>query len=693
MTSGDAESHAAGTSRRPESGENGVRHARPGPTPGDGERSDLSGPSPDPAAAVNPDAVRDDQATPAYGIRSVGPSADGSPASPTAGSTADPWEQAPPPARPYPTGPWYPAAPRYSAGPPYPAAPAYPAGPQPAGGGFTGHPGGSAPPPPEAELIAAEQSDQRLDARMIAVKPLNEALGLLPVLILALVVQGADQWQFRLAAVVAGLLLVNGLMRWLTTRYRITEDQVVLRTGWLFRTRRAVPRERIRTVDLTARLMHRVFGLTTVKIGTGGRKGAGLSDEMTLDSVSRAEAERLRQVLLHRAAATAATASRPGADAEGVAAGDGPEADAAGRTDVEQTGTVLSRLDPRWLRFAPLTLAGLTAVGVLAGLSMQWIQELSLDEVGLIQDGLSWLDALPVGVLVGGVILALLLVSTILSLVVYAIRYWNYVLTRETDGTIRVRRGLLTTRAVSLEEKRLRGVELQEPLLLRGARAGQVNAVAVGISAVSPDSSQLLPPAPVDEAHRVAAGVSRQERSPTQTDLSRHPAAALSRRLVRAVVPTLLLAGGLWALALLGTWPSWPAWVASALIPAAVLLGVDRYRSLGHSLDSRYLVTRHGSLSRNTVALEREGIIGWNISRSVFQRSAGLVTLTATTAAGGNAYSVIDVGEQAALGIADEAVPDLLQPFLIGAESTGDGTATHQPPVGTGQVEHLNSSS
>ncbi|APU13406.1 MULTISPECIES: PH domain-containing protein [Actinoalloteichus] len=658
MTSGDTEGPVVRAGREPESPTNGGVPSPPTPTP-----TPQNGSQVEPRVGAGQDSGDPDpeSATPAAGSRSAGPQA-----------AETPRDQLVPAAEP----PLAPAGGAFSFAPyPYPA------------GEFAGHPGSAAPPPPEAELIAAEQSDQRLDARVIAVKPLNEALGLLPVLLLALVVQGADRWQFRVAAVIAGLLLVNGLIRWLTTRYRISEDQVLLRTGWLFRTRRAVPRDRIRTVDLTAKLMHRIFGLTTVKIGTGGRKGAGLSDEMTLDSVSRAEAERLRQVLLHRAPAPVTADADAGAEPGDTGAG------LAGRVQAEQPGTVLSRLDPRWLRFAPLTLAGLTAVGVLAGLSMQWIQELSLDEVGLIRDGLTWLDDLPVGLLVGGIILALLLISTILSLVVYAIRYWNYVLTRETDGTIRVRRGLLTTRAVSLEEKRLRGVELQEPLLLRGAHAGQVNAVAVGISAVSPDSSQLLPPAPVSEAHRVAAGVSRQDRSPTQTALSRHPAAALSRRLVRAVVPALLLACGLWALTLLGSWPSWPAWVATALVPVAVFLGVDRYRSLGHSLDSRYLVTRHGSLSRNTVALERDGIIGWNISRSVFQRSAGLVTLTATTAAGGNAYSVIDVGEPVALGVADEAVPDLLQPFLIGAKSPGGGAATHQQPVGTAQVEHLNSSS
>ena len=50
-----------------------------------------------------------------------------------------------------------------------------------------------------------------------------------------------------------------------------------------------------------------------------------------------------------------------------------------------------------------------------------------------------------------------------------------------------------------------------------------------------------------------------------------------------------------------------------ALLPAAVLLALDRYRNLGHQLTARYLVSRQGSLVRRTVALQKHGVIGWTI--------------------------------------------------------------------------------
>jgi putative membrane protein len=99
-------------------------------------------------------------------------------------------------------------------------------------------------------------------------------------------------------------------------------------------------------------------------------------------------------------------------------------------------------------------------------------------------------------------------------------------------------------------------------------------------------------------------------------------------------------------------------------VPIAVALGLDAYRNLGHDLCGDYLVARSGAVSRRTVALKRTGVIGWTITRSPFQRRAGLITLVATTAANKGTYQIYDIGESDGLRFADAAVPGLLTPFL-----------------------------
>jgi putative membrane protein len=78
------------------------------------------------------------------------------------------------------------------------------------------------------------------------------------------------------------------------------------------------------------------------------------------------------------------------------------------------------------------------------------------------------------------------------------------------------------------------------------------------------------------------------------------------------------------------------------------------------------LVAGRGSLIRRRCAVAAEGIIGWNVERSFFQRRAGLATLTATTAAGEQHYDVQDVEMGEALRIAEEVLPGLAAPFLEG---------------------------
>ena len=68
----------------------------------------------------------------------------------------------------------------------------------------------------------------------------------------------------------------------------------------------------------------------------------------------------------------------------------------------------------------------------------------------------------------------------------------------------------------------------------------------------------------------------------------------------------------------------WPvAGRRSPASPLACLLAVDRYRSLGHAVVAGWLVFRQGSLVRRRCVLEVDGVIGWTLRQSFFQRRTG----------------------------------------------------------------------
>ncbi|BCB79265.1 hypothetical protein Pflav_056750 [Phytohabitans flavus] len=270
-----------------------------------------------------------------------------------------------------------------------------------------------------------------------------------------------------------------------------------------------------------------------------------------------------------------------------------------------------------------------------------------------------------------------LVLGVIGSLGLWVELWWGFRLTRQS-GNLLVRRGLLTRRSLTLEERRLRGIEVVEPLGARLADGARLDAVASGFT-VSIDEQRndprtLLPVVPKELAHRVAAEILREPMTPTEAAiLTPHPPAARRRRLVWAVgaavgvALVLAVLGLLLVEALLHL-----AWISAVvLIPAAVWMGLDAYRALGHGIAGEYLVARQGSVRRSTVALRRDGVIGWVVTSSPMQRRAGLVTLTATTAANHGGYKIPDAGEAQALTLADRAVPDLISPFLDVKQGVG----------------------
>jgi putative membrane protein len=542
-------------------------------------------------------------------------------------------------------------------------------------------------------VIGDDGAWRRLNARMLLIHPIQEIPRAAPALIGVIAAGGSggrrELWVAAGLAITVGL----GMLRWFTTRYRVTPDRVEVQRGLFSRRLLAVSRDRLRTVDASAHILHRALGLTRVTIGTGrsDREGGG---SVRLDGLTAAEASELREVLLHRgiaageagaagaaapaagatgagAAAPAAGATATGASAPGAAAPEGGASPAAAPRDSvpgPAPDAELARLDSAWIRFAPFTLSGAVAVGAVAGFLANATNEADLrpSDFGPLRDVVDWLDGAPLIAAIVVLAVTAIAVVAVASAVGYVLAFWDFRLSRNPRGTIHVTRGLLTTRATTIEERRLHGVEISEPLLLRSVRGARCLAIATGLRVgrgAERGGSLLLPPAPRAEAQRVGAAIVGAD-EPLSCTLVAHGPRARTRRYTRALGGCALAAAALATTAALTAFPSWPAIVVLAALPAVVALAADRYRSLGHAIAGTRLVTQRGSLVRRRHVLAAAGVIGWNIERSFFQRRVGLATLTATTAAGHQRYDVQDVELGEALSVADALVPGLLEPFV-----------------------------
>jgi len=496
---------------------------------------------------------------------------------------------------------------------------------------------------------------RRLDGRMLLIHPLETLVRFLPALLAIFVArlgsQGDDRWEL----IALPLILAFGVLRWATTRYRIGDGQIELRRGLLNKQTTTARLDKVRAVDLTARLHHRVLGLTRVEISTAG----STHDHLVLDSLRIDAARILRAELLHRAESVdPSVTGLPAPTGEPVPEGEVPQDAVAASHPVEEE---LVRLDPAWVRYAPLTVTGLAGAAAVVAFVSQVLSRYS-EERTVFRDGASWVAGLAWWVDV----LFVLAVVSFLAVAGYVLTFWGFRLTRNRLGTLHSRRGLLTSRETSIDASRIRGIRLDEPLGLRLAGARRLKVVTTGLAheqgGGGGGSDWLCPPAPASVVTPLATRI-RPDEAAVSGRLTPHGPAARRRRLSRAAVPAVALSVALVVARTVWDWHPAVLTLVPLLIVAAVALGLDRYRALGHAVTPEHLVTRHGSLDRQRVVLDRPGIIGWTVQQSPFQRRAGVATLVATTAAGAQHYDIVDVPVERAYAVLAEVSPELAREF------------------------------
>lgn len=466
---------------------------------------------------------------------------------------------------------------------------------------------------------------------MLLVHPITELVKFLPVLIGLLVAGGASgtgPWALLGVGFPVGL----GVVRYLTTTYRVTEARVELRRGLLQRHNLSTPVDRVRTVDLTASPIHRVLGLAAIVIGTGS-VASDDDERLLLDALPRDQAGALRAQLL----ASPVSGSPGAAGAPGVVPED-----------------VVARFSPRWLWYAPFSGAVLVATGAVVGTTAPLLESV---EIRISEDDLAVFSPAVVSALALGV---LLLVAT-LAVVGYLVVNGGFLLARQ-GATWHVRRGLLTQRETSIDVARLAGATIGEPAALRLARGRRVNAIVTGLRGGQQGSTVLLPPAPHASAVSTTTAV-LGDAAPVTGPLRSHGRAATTRRYTRALLGATPFAA-LPVVAVLAGAPAGLLVVAAVVLLGALALATDRARSLGHAHVAGHVVTRSGSVLRRRDALADAHVIGWNLRATWFQRRAGLVSVAATTAGGSGQVGVYDVPAPDAIALALAATPGLLDEFL-----------------------------
>lgn len=425
-----------------------------------------------------------------------------------------------------------------------------------------------------SDRLSMEPLGGRLHPATVLLAPLREVRGLI-----ALVITGAFAPALAIGA--AAVTAVASIIRWLRFRWRVAEGALVIDQGLLERRQRVIPLERIQTVELVRPLGHRLLGVVQVRIETVG----GSKTEGQLEALAPPVAERLRAVLLGRAAREASPDDRD----------------------------VLARLTPGTLVAAGLTGGRVGVVAVILGAADQ-----------VFGDRLEQLTDLPGRLGMQGMIVLVALVALaafLISVAATAVTYWGFTLARD-DGTLLVRRGLVEQRLDTVPVRRIQAVRVEENAIRRllGLAAVRVE-VAGRPGAEAQQTGVLLPLGRRAEAFALVERVLDLE-GLGDAPLEPMPARARTRRIVRAVLVALVGTAG----AVVGTGAV--GLLALTLLAPLVALALAAYRALGYAKHEDVIVARAGALVRRTAFVPVTRLASLELSASPLQRRARLAMLT-----------------------------------------------------------------
>ena len=299
---------------------------------------------------------------------------------------------------------------------------------------------------------------------------------LLPIIILVFTGKANNYELWGLVGI--GFMVPLAVARYMTFRYRIGEDRIVIRSGLFHKTVRDIVFTRIQNVTLNQGVLHRLMGVAEVRLETGGDE----KEEGRMRVLGFTQAQQLQGIIRSQEnPSTAAHTTEPQTD----------------------SSHILLSLPPREvLKLGLISNKGiiLVAAGVGGLMQMNWQmpQTLFREASGWLWDHSSELSQnSTVSYIIAGLSLLMvaLVVLRIISMLQAILHYHGFILSSD-NHRLSIERGLLNRFHGSLPRTRIQAWTLQQGWLQRKfSRFGlRIDAAAGGVKSENLESQWQLAP-------------------------------------------------------------------------------------------------------------------------------------------------------------------------------------------------------
>jgi putative membrane protein len=430
------------------------------------------------------------------------------------------------------------------------------------------------------------------------------------------------EWIIGFIILLLGLYIGFAILYWLRYRYYVYNDELRVEYGVFTSKKTYIPLERIQSVELSAGVVQRIFGLVKLEVQTAG---GGLAAEVSLPAITLQQADIL-QKRLHLPSSQRIEDESPGQPS--------PE----------------KKLGWKELIITASTSNGLGVVflGATALISQAEQSFPGLNIYEMLQHSLSgYANKGILGWVV--VVLLLLIMAWLLSMLGTVLSLGGFVLTREEDRLV-VHRGLIEKKQVSIPLKRIQAVKIVEGVLRQPFGLITLHVVSAGHGDKSGGDIVLFPLLPKKDLEDFLHTYLPEFE--VEKEIIPLSVATKTRYRLIYTIPALLVTIPVSILL--------PYGFFSLLLPiAAFFFGTRQYKDAGWKINGDQLLVRSRMFGRITILVKRQRIQSLQLRQNPLQRRKGLhaFSMLVASSLGGMSMGLNGIDEQGSVKIIDWVYP------------------------------------
>ncbi|MFA9556204.1 PH domain-containing protein [Evansella sp. AB-rgal1] len=402
------------------------------------------------------------------------------------------------------------------------------------------------------------------------------------------------------------LSLASGVIKWLTFKYRLVDNELQIKQGLIFRKNRYIRKERIQSIDINAKVIQRMFQLVELRIETAG---GGLEPEFRIVALKRSEAEIIKEELLLN---TKDIVLQDEAENQQLVNVDNAEMN---KGETENKPDFSWDLSNNRLIIAAITSSGIGIAVTFVAAIMTQLQQLIPEAI--YENVLGWIIHSSI-LYIFFWILAILLIGWIITFISTLLKYGKFRIIKEGND-IQISRGILEQRQLTLSANKITTVRLVQNIFRQPFGYVSVYVESAGGGRKEEDlSTILIPICKKDEVNVLLNDLLPQ--FVVKRSYESLPKQSIRRYIIKLTFPFIVIA----ILSSLFAPFGWIAWIFPVI---AAGFGFWQYVDAGIGKDEHVIMMKTRAISLQEAIVPKYRIQALNTSQSMLQKMDDLYTI------------------------------------------------------------------